>query len=83
MHQPLHIYRAIEIVIPRQIQMQYSVTFIFKTGVQLEEDCTVKKPNGIHGIKGDIVYSYLLMYLKYYGWYNRYDKYYYNIKEDY
>ncbi|SKC73489.1 hypothetical protein [Maledivibacter halophilus] len=36
----------------------YSVTFIFKTGLQLEEDCTVKKPNGIHGIKDGIVYSY-------------------------
>ncbi len=36
----------------------YSVTFIFKTGLQLEEDCSVKKPNGIHGRKDDTVYSY-------------------------
>ncbi|SKC77468.1 recombinase family protein [Maledivibacter halophilus] len=40
------------------IRNPYSVTFIFKTGLQLEEDCTVKKPNGIHGIKDETVYSY-------------------------
>lgn len=40
------------------IKNPYSVTFIFKTGLQLEENCKVKKPNGIHGIKDDIVYSY-------------------------
>lgn len=32
----------------------YSVTFIFKISLQLEENCTVKKLNGIQGIKDDI-----------------------------
>jgi len=42
----------------QSIRNPYSVTFIFKTGLELEEDCTVKKPKGIHNIKDDIVYSY-------------------------
>ncbi len=42
------------------IKNPYSVTFIFKTGLKLEEDCTAKKPKGIHdnAKKDEIVYSY-------------------------
>lgn len=36
----------------------YSITFIFKTGLQLEEDCSPKKALGIHSREHNIVYSH-------------------------
>ncbi|MBS4537387.1 hypothetical protein GOQ27_02875 [Clostridium sp. D2Q-11] len=36
----------------------YSVTFVFKAGMELEEDVSVKKTKGIHGNNKDVVYSY-------------------------
>jgi DNA invertase Pin-like site-specific DNA recombinase len=36
----------------------YSVTFVFKTGMELEEDCSTKKDKGIHDNSNDIMYSH-------------------------
>jgi len=36
----------------------YSVTFIFKTGMQLEGDCSTKKAKGIHNESNNIMYSH-------------------------
>jgi hypothetical protein len=36
----------------------YSVTFIFKTGMQLEGDCSTKKAKGIHNESNDFMYSH-------------------------
>jgi DNA invertase Pin-like site-specific DNA recombinase len=39
------------------IKNPYSVTFVFKTGLKVEEDCTAKKSLGIHK-SDEFVYSY-------------------------
>lgn len=36
----------------------YSVTFVFKAGMELQEDVSVKKTKGIHGNDEETVYSY-------------------------
>lgn len=36
----------------------YSVTFVFKAGMELEEDLSVKKTKGIHGNNEETMYSY-------------------------